>query len=129
MTMDEKTHLICVKCGDRNLFDDDSSMPCVSCLADRIDRKTKERPFVCPVIGGKKFTEEEYEGLLEKQHGLCAGCYRKPSLNRRLDVDHNHRTNTIRGLLCSACNTAIGLAQDKPFILRRLADYLEESMF
>ena len=31
----------------------------------------------------------------------------------------------VRGLLCFACNTAIGQAKDDPALLRRMADYVE----
>lgn len=42
-----------------------------------------------------------------------------------LSVDHCHKTNKIRGLLCSSCNFMIGLSKDSPIILRKAADYLE----
>lgn len=45
------------------------------------------------------------------------------SLNDKPEVDHDHRTNYIRGLLCGACNKALGFMQDNPMLLRRLLDY------
>ena len=52
---------------------------------------------------------EQYNELLEKQDNKCAICLVSQSdLSRRLDVDHNHITGEIRGLLCSSCNVAIG---------------------
>jgi hypothetical protein len=42
-----------------------------------------------------------------------------------LSVDHNHATGEIRGLLCQACNHAIGKFKDKPELCRKAADYLE----
>lgn len=34
----------------------------------------------------------------------CGICGREPSLGRRLDRDHCHRTGQPRGLLCWSCN-------------------------
>ena len=48
-----------------------------------------------------------YEKLLKRQRGRCAICRQPERLKRRLAVDHNHRTNQVRGLLCFSCNTAL----------------------
>jgi len=69
-------------------------------------------------------TAEQYENLFQQQNGQCAIC-KKELTHRRLDVDHTHTTNTVRGLLCRACNIMIGLAKDRPEVLRAAADYLE----
>lgn len=49
-----------------------------------------------------------YPEMLEQQGGVCAICGREPSPKRRLDMDHNHKTMKIRGLLCVRCNRALG---------------------
>ncbi len=41
------------------------------------------------------------------QGGGCAICGRAPSPTRRLDMDHDHQTMRVRGLLCVRCNRAI----------------------
>lgn len=48
----------------------------------------------------------EYDQLLTKQNGVCAICGRPPK-TRRLDIDHDHKTGAIRGLLCVRCNRAL----------------------
>jgi hypothetical protein len=48
---------------------------------------------------------KHYEALLRYQRG-CAICGRQPK-KRRLDMDHDHRTMRIRGLLCVRCNRAL----------------------
>jgi len=67
----------------------------------------------------------EYQGLLDKQDGVCAICLRSPNtLSRPLAVDHDHSTGLVRGLLCSNCNTLLGLADDNPNVLERAWLYL-----
>lgn len=49
---------------------------------------------------------KHYDALLKWQGGGCAICGRPPK-NRRLDMDHDHRTMQVRGLLCVRCNRAL----------------------
>lgn len=62
-----------------------------------------------------------YEALFESQDGLCATCLR---LLEVPFVDHDHKTGAVRGLLCKACNTALGLVEDDRDTLLRMLDYL-----
>ena len=68
-------------------------------------------------------TLEEYKSMYLSQEGKCTICTKE---YRVLVVDHNHDTGSVRGLLCSNCNTGIGLLQDKPINLKRAMDYLLE---
>lgn len=74
-------------------------------------------------------TREGYLALLETQGGVCAICGGQPKGNGarygRFSVDHDHVTGLVRGLLCSSCNTAIGLLGDEPETVLRAALYLE----
>ncbi len=77
-------------------------------------------------------TLSQYDSLLKEQSGVCAICKSPPSNNGkratgRLHVDHNHLTGKIRGLLCSNCNTAMGLLKDNVLILRASIDYILRS--
>jgi len=72
-------------------------------------------------------TAEQYNALVEKQHGACAICSLPCSSGRRLSVDHDHRSGKIRGLLCVNCNQSIGKFKDNPALLDRAAAYLEKN--
>lgn len=66
-----------------------------------------------------------YEEMLAAQNGHCALCPRKPAPNRRLDMDHNHKTMVIRGLLCVQCNRAVRDWMTSEWA-KNLAKYLKE---
>ena len=66
----------------------------------------------------------DYERLLEEQGGGCAICGKKPEERRALDIDHDHRTGKVRGLLCSNHNRGIGLIGDDLMSLVKALEYL-----
>lgn len=73
---------------------------------------------------------EEYEKLLAQQNYSCKICgTKKPGRKdvKRFAVDHCHKTNKIRGLLCMACNTAIGLLNEDPKFFDAAQSYLREN--
>lgn len=49
-------------------------------------------------------TDKQYQAFKKKQKGRCALCKRKA----KLDIDHCHKTNRVRGLLCRRCNVCLG---------------------
>ena len=50
---------------------------------------------------------EQYDQTLIKWGGRCMICRQKPKDNRDLSVDHDHKTDLNRGLLCLKCNSAM----------------------
>ena len=52
-------------------------------------------------------TLEQYDLMLAAQAGVCSICGNPPK-DKRLDIDHCHDTNIIRGLLCNNCNRGLG---------------------
>lgn len=66
----------------------------------------------------------DYRYLLQKQRHKCAIC-KKWDRWRRLDVDHDHKTGHVRGLLCNKCNTALGSFQTSVVILERAIAYVK----
>lgn len=75
--------------------------------------------------GKYKMRSSDYEMMLRDQQGVCAICGAKPQKGKRLDIDHDHETGEVRGLLCGLCNRAIGMLADDPDIIRAAADYVE----
>jgi len=53
-------------------------------------------------------TVVQYQMILTIQGNTCAICERPQSPYRSLDVDHDHKTGRIRGLLCFLCNKGLG---------------------
>lgn len=68
----------------------------------------------------------KYDEMLVKQHGKCAICGSTLNSSRytKFAVDHCHKTGKVRGLLCTSCNTALGLMKDSPERLQAAAKYL-----
>lgn len=73
-------------------------------------------------------TEQDYLKLRTSQGALCAICRRSETEvpKGRLHVDHSHESGLIRGLLCSPCNTAIGLLREDADALLAAVAYLAE---
>ncbi|MGP0042489.1 MAG: endonuclease VII domain-containing protein [Rhodomicrobium sp.] len=68
-----------------------------------------------------RITLEQAEALRIKQNHLCALCGKQ----RKLVVDHDHKTKDVRAMLCRACNVAIGNLGDTIEGLERAIEYLK----
>jgi hypothetical protein len=67
---------------------------------------------------------DEYNEILLSQNGRCLICGAEPD-GRALDVDHDHETGKVRGLLCHRCNLGVGIFEDDPDLLTAVAEYLK----
>lgn len=65
---------------------------------------------------------DDFLELLEFQDGCCAICRQAGGLD--LQIDHDHKTGEVRGLLCRPCNNLIALARDRVHILDSAGSYL-----
>lgn len=70
-------------------------------------------------------SEHDFDALREAQRDRCAIC--NDVFEKRPRVDHCHKTNKVRGLLCGRCNRGIGMFGDSPVKCREAANYLEKA--
>ncbi|MFC4501733.1 MULTISPECIES: endonuclease VII domain-containing protein [Streptomyces] len=124
MAEPRKGYRQCRKCGKNRAdkFFTPRGKTCSSC------RKSSRRAATrnARILNTYGLTAEEYRKLLDFQGGRCAICQETRRTN--LAVDHCHRTEAVRGLLCARCNSQLLArgARDRPEILRRAANYLED---
>lgn len=138
---------VCTRCKKRKpleAFKDQSHLPqrrkgarssqCTPCLNEykRITSRGME-----PLYYYKKnlkacynMSLDDYHKIQSEQQNKCAICRLpgKPRKGTRLPeytlvVDHNHRTGTVRGLLCDKCNRNLG-GLDNPEWLEKAEAYL-----
>ena len=65
-----------------------------------------------------------YNALVTLQGGeFCLICGAGPGA-KRLNIDHDHATDEIRGLLCDKCNRLLGAANDRVEVLEAVINYL-----
>lgn len=69
-------------------------------------------------------TEEARSRLLEWSNGGCSICGARPE-DSKLDVDHDHKTGKVRGILCRSCNLALGMLKDDKRLLHIAIAYLD----
>lgn len=116
--------------------------PCPECLEglriESADWKASNKESVLRSSLWRRYrlTLERYAEMLVEQDGKCAICLVDAPRDIRSDrfhVDHDHACcpgfgscgKCVRGLLCHACNTALGNFTDDPARLLRAIDYLD----
>ena len=65
------------------------------------------------------------QAILQEQNNSCAICgVHVEESATRFVIDHNHETNTVRGILCNNCNVGLGFFKDQPGRLGQAIKYL-----
>jgi len=81
-------------------------------------------------VDQQTFNLPRFLALWESQGRICQICFkaiRAVSVGHggsTAHVDHNHRSGEIRGLLCTQCNTMIGLGRENPSNMGRSIAYI-----
>lgn len=95
---------------------------------ERVRQYAREKMFE---LREKRPAAIQYAKLREMRgHDSCAICGYTEEVKssrgrlRRLVIDHDHETGMVRDLLCSRCNSALGLFRDDPRVLIAAAQYV-----
>jgi len=118
----KSTEKIKCECCHRKFIPNRSDMVyCGKVCADRAN-KLKSR---------YKITPAAIYAIYKLQSGRCAICdiegdIRELGFQAKVPmcIDHSHTSGNVRGLLCSNCNTGLGLLKDNRVILRQAIKYL-----
>ena len=117
LTLKDKHKSICKKC--------DNSRKKEYYAQNKEQCKERVRKSQFKSIYG--LTLEEYDRKYEHQNGCCYICGKhEQQAGSRLAVDHCHKTNKVRKLLCRNCNLLLGHAKDNIDILQKAILYLKE---
>lgn len=65
----------------------------------------------------------DYALRFAQQGGVCAVCRTPPEEGQSFDVDHDHVSNRVRGLLCRRCNVAYGMLGESLDTIASLLSY------
>lgn len=69
-------------------------------------------------------TFEDKHRMYLKQEYKCKIC-NKVFIEKKLCVDHDHKTGKVRGLLCGKCNIGLGKFKDNIKVLKSAIQYLK----
>lgn len=102
----------------------------------RHPQRTREGHRRASLLSKYGITIEQFDKMWEDQKGCCQICDVELSnafkggstknASNTANVDHCHTEGHVRGILCATCNKALGLFKDRPDLLRKAANYLEE---
>jgi hypothetical protein len=70
-------------------------------------------------------SEEEAIELYDKNNcEICQIEFSNDISQKQRCVDHDHKTDEVRGVLCRNCNSALGLFKDSALIMNKAIKYL-----
>lgn len=99
-----------------------------------IKKRRSEQPEKVSAVWRKHkygITAQQYDAMLLSQSGRCAICAKEfhhvGRKTHKPQVDHDHATGKVRGLLCTECNHGLGRFMDSPERLLKAVEYLRRA--
>jgi hypothetical protein len=133
----EETDRACNECGETKALEDfpkdkrgaaGRKRVCKSCTASYVKDWASKNNDRVRSNQRAAFVRRKYgEAGVAVLNRILAGeaCEVCGEVRERMAIDHCHTTGKVRGLLCSNCNTALGLTGENVDRLRTLIKYLE----
>ena len=85
--------------------------------------KNKDKIKEYRILKTYNLTMEEYEEIYNRQNGCCPLCGKE--LNSvRVAIDHDHVTGKVRGIMCSVCNSQLGVYEKLNGVAKKIGAYL-----
>ena len=117
---------ICKECENKRALESDR-------VTYNKEYAKKKRAEQCPIFKRAErnqnlkryygITIDDFEKMYNSQNGKCKICH-SDNNGKTFHVDHCHMSGRVRGLLCSKCNTAIGLLDENIVVLENAIKYL-----
>lgn len=74
-----------------------------------------------------KISKYNFYEMINFSNGHCHTCNKKILLTKDLHIDHCHRTEKVRGIVCNSCNYIIAAFKDSTDLLNKAIYYLENN--
>jgi hypothetical protein len=104
---------VCNKCGN--------NLPLIKFKKKKYGRSgtcRKCKPATSRYQQRNRLRREEYRNKFGSKCEICSEI-------SNLNIDHDHNTQVIRGVLCRKCNWALGLLKDNTNYLKKAIEYLD----
>lgn len=130
---------ICSKCGVNKRHKTRSGNYAVYCKScqftygnEKWHKRDKKEYNVIRRVNKHNISKEEFIRKFELQEGKCEICKRdivmtgKRHAKNLAHLDHNHKTQVMRGVLCRGCNIAIGHFEENEQSMINAALYIRK---
>lgn len=121
----------CITCGilkKPDKYFNRLAKQCNNCKKRQAKTRKQYHPSVQRSYNLSKYglTIESHAAMLKEQEGCCAICFQPAADCPRsmLYVDRDPKTGQTRSLLCSHCNSGLGMYVDSATLLSRAAAYV-----
>lgn len=85
--------------------------------------KTKDKAKNRALLRKYNITLQQFNNMVKLQDNKCNICKNQLEIKH---IDHCHKTNKIRGILCPNCNTGIGQLKENEEILLNAIEYIRK---